>query len=66
MPKKSKDTKKPSLREAALKTDWARVDAMTDAEVTAAAKSDPDAQPVPASWFKRAAKRRAARKLAAE
>jgi hypothetical protein len=39
---------------------------MTDAEVTEAAKSDPDAQPVPASWFKRAAKRRTARKLAAE
>ena len=28
------------------KTDWARIDAMTDAEVTAAALSDPDAQPL--------------------
>jgi putative transcriptional regulator len=27
------------------KTDWARLDAMTDEEVVAAAKSDPDAQP---------------------
>ncbi len=66
MPKKPKDTKQPSPREAALKTDWARVDAMTDAEVTEAAKSDPDAQPVSAEWFARAAKRRAARKIAAE
>jgi putative transcriptional regulator len=28
------------------KTDWARLDAMTDAEVVAAALSDPDAQPL--------------------
>jgi len=28
------------------KTDWARVDAMTDEEVIAAARSDPDAQPL--------------------
>ena len=28
------------------KTDWVRIDAMTDAEVTAAALSDPDAQPL--------------------
>ena len=28
------------------KTDWARLRAMTDAEVTAAARSDPDAQPL--------------------
>lgn len=62
MSKKSKDTKKPPP----LETDWARVHAMTDEEVTAAAESDPDAQPVPASWFKRAAQRRAARKAAAE
>jgi hypothetical protein len=40
--------------------------AMTDEEVTEAAKSDPDAQPVSAEWFARAAKRRAARKVAAE
>jgi len=30
------------------KTDWARLDAMTDEEVMAAARSDPDAQPVTA------------------
>jgi putative transcriptional regulator len=28
------------------KTDWARIDAMTDEEVVAAARSDPDAQPL--------------------
>lgn len=28
------------------KTDWARVDAMTEEEIDAAARSDPDAQPV--------------------
>ena len=62
MPKKSKDTKKPSPAE----TDWARVASMTDEEVRRAARSDPDAQPVPAEWFARAAQRRAARKTAAE
>ncbi len=62
MPKKSKDTRKPSP----TKTDWARVDAMTDEEITEAAKADPGAQPVSAEWFARAAQRRAARKTAAE
>jgi hypothetical protein len=28
------------------KTDWARLDAMTDAQVTAAAEADPDAKPM--------------------
>jgi uncharacterized protein (DUF4415 family) len=28
------------------KTDWARVDAMTEEEIDAAARSDPDAQPI--------------------
>ena len=28
------------------KTNWARIDAMTDEEVAAAARSDPDAQPL--------------------
>lgn len=28
------------------KTDWGRLDAMTDEEVAAAARSDPDAQPL--------------------
>jgi len=30
------------------KTDWARIDAMTDEEVMSAALSDPDAQPLTA------------------
>ncbi len=62
MPKKSKDNKKPSP----VETDWARVDAMTDEEVLEAARADPNAQPVSAEWFARAAQRRAARKAAAE
>jgi uncharacterized protein (DUF4415 family) len=33
------------------RTDWARVDALTDAEVTAAANADPDARPMSdAEW----------------
>jgi putative transcriptional regulator len=33
------------------KSDWARLDAMTDEEVVAAALSDPDAQPLnPNNW----------------
>jgi putative transcriptional regulator len=35
------------------KTDWARLDAMTDEEVLAAAKSDPDAQPLTRGQLKR-------------
>jgi putative transcriptional regulator len=35
------------------KTDWARVDAMTDEEVTAAALADPDAQPLTDADFAR-------------
>jgi putative transcriptional regulator len=35
------------------KTDWARVDAMTDEEVLAAARSDPDAQPLTEAQLKR-------------
>ena len=35
------------------KTDWARFDAMTDEEVLAAARSDPDAQPLTEAQLKR-------------
>ena len=35
-----------STRPLEDKTDWARLRAMTDEEVTAAAKSDPDARPM--------------------
>jgi putative transcriptional regulator len=39
-------TLKPGEAPPVGKTDWARVDAMTDEEVMAAALSDPDAQPL--------------------
>ena len=35
------------------KPDWSRLDAMTDAEVMAAARSDPDAQPLTDAQLKR-------------
>jgi len=35
-----------SARPSARSSDWARLDAMTDEEITAAAMSDPDAQPL--------------------
>ena len=34
------------------KTDWTRVDAMTDADIDAAARSDPDAPPTDAAFWK--------------
>jgi putative transcriptional regulator len=39
-------TVKPGDTRPRGKTDWARLDAMTDDEVLAAARSDPDAQPL--------------------
>jgi putative transcriptional regulator len=39
-------TLKPGEAPPSGKTDWARLDVMTDDEVTAAALSDPDAQPL--------------------
>jgi len=37
------------------KTDWARVDALTDREIEAAIRSDPDAPPMlDSEWFKNA------------
>jgi putative transcriptional regulator len=38
-------TSKPGDARPQGKTDWARLDAMTEEEVLAAARSDPDAQP---------------------
>jgi uncharacterized protein (DUF4415 family) len=32
------------------KTDWARVDALTDAEIAAAVRDDPDAVPLDIDW----------------
>ncbi len=34
------------------KTDWARVDALTDAEIEAAVRDDPDAVPLDIDWSK--------------
>ena len=34
------------------KTDWARVDALTDAEIAAAVRDDPDAVPLDLDWSK--------------
>jgi uncharacterized protein (DUF4415 family) len=34
------------------KTDWARVDALTDEEIEAAVRSDPDAPPLDFDWSK--------------
>jgi putative transcriptional regulator len=42
----SKLVRYPRNRLPSDKTDWARLDGMTDDEVTAAARSDPDAQPL--------------------
>jgi uncharacterized protein (DUF4415 family) len=36
------------------KTDWARVDAMTEAELEAAIASDPDWADIPRDWYKHA------------
>ncbi len=43
----------PSRRRG--KTDWARVDAMSDREIATAAKGDPDAAPIlDKNWFRQA------------
>jgi uncharacterized protein (DUF4415 family) len=45
---------KPKSRsdDAPLQTDWARVDALTDEEIEAAVRNDPDAAPIlDAEWF---------------
>lgn len=48
-------TAKRSRRTKHSKTDWKRVDALTDEEIEAAIKGDPDTAPIlDAEWFKRA------------
>ena len=52
----SKLVRYPRNRLPSDKTDWARLDGMTDDEVTAAARSDPDAQPLTRqrlAWMRR-------------
>lgn len=43
-----------SYRPAEKRTDWNRVRAMTDEEITAAAESDPDAQPLDDAFWRTA------------
>lgn len=48
-------TAKRSRKTKQSKTDWKRVDALTDEEIETAIKGDPDAAPIlDAEWFKRA------------
>lgn len=46
-------TVKPGKEVPPGRTDWARVDAMSEQELTAAALSDPDAQPADSEQLKR-------------
>jgi len=51
----AKRTKKPKSNVRKTRTDWKRLDALTDEEIEAAVRSDPDAPPlVDEEWFKRA------------
>src|SRR6266550_2488045 len=48
----SKDSTKRKSATRRPRTDWARVDALTDEEIEAAVRDDPDAPPiVDAEWF---------------
>jgi uncharacterized protein (DUF4415 family) len=50
--KKISSQRSSASRGQRLKTDWARVDALTDEEIEAAVRDDPDAPPiVDADWF---------------
>jgi uncharacterized protein (DUF4415 family) len=46
---------KPAAKQKRLRTDWARVDALTDEEIEAAVRDNPDAPPiVDEEWFRTA------------
>jgi uncharacterized protein (DUF4415 family) len=50
--KKVSSKSKPAKTAGPVKTDWARVDALTDEEIEAAVRDDPDAAPiVDEAWF---------------
>lgn len=54
MKKKPDETTRLSLaalRKQPSRTDWQRVAALTDAEITAAAENDPDALPLDDAFF---------------
>ena len=48
----TRETVKPGNRLPSGRTDWARLRAMTDEQVRAAARADPDAQPVTADQLR--------------
>ncbi|MFZ3234711.1 MAG: BrnA antitoxin family protein [Stellaceae bacterium] len=49
---KKHSSKQKSVEADRLRTDWARVDALTDAEIEASVRDDPDAPPlVDEDWF---------------
>ena len=50
----SADELKEMIERGDDQTDWARVDAMTEAELEAAIASDPDWADIPADWYKHA------------
>jgi uncharacterized protein (DUF4415 family) len=50
--RKDSSTKKSHTAAARLRTDWARVDALTDENIAAAIRDDPDAAPeLDTEWF---------------
>jgi putative transcriptional regulator len=49
----TKARRRPATKSARTKTDWRAFDALTDEEVEAAARSDPDAQPLTDADMKR-------------
>jgi uncharacterized protein (DUF4415 family) len=52
---KEKRTKRYSAKELSTRrgrSDWARVDALTDADIARAVRSDPDAVPIDIDWSK--------------
>lgn len=49
----TKARRRPAAKSARVKTDWRAFDALTDEEVEAAARSDPDAQPLTDADMKR-------------
>ena len=54
--KEDASSKKSRARNNSPKTDWARVDALTDEEIDAAIRDDPDAAPeLDEEWFRTAA-----------
>lgn len=64
MSEKRTTRRSPPARRKARKTDWARVDALGEAELAAAARADADAQPTDAEFWRSATLVMPERKLA--